>query len=93
MVTYTIFTGLSYVRYPQNSIERSIKCLQHDMFVLICMLAQVYVFLLTRLPILIIHFINALSYNRYICYQVLHTLFLSVSMAVVDYTCIKSVSE
>ena len=57
-----------------------------------CMLANVYALPLTRLPVSSIHFINALSYNRYIRYQVLHTLFLSICMAVVDYTCIMSVN-
>ena len=93
MVAYTIFTDSRYERYPLNSIKRSIKCLQHGMFVHFCMLAHVYVLSLTRLPISSIHFINELSYNRYICYQVLHTLFLSICMAVVDCTCIKYVSE
>ena len=83
MVAYTIFTDPRHERYPLNSIKRSIKCLQHGMFVLFCMLAHVYVFPLTRLPIPSIHFIDALSYNRYICYQVLHTLFLSICRAVV----------
>ena len=36
---------------------------------------QVYVLLLTRLPILSNHWINALSFNCYICYQMLHKLF------------------
>ena len=64
----------------------------HVFFVLICILVQVSVLLITQLPILSIHFIIALSYNRYIRYRVLHTLFLSISMAVIDYTCIESVS-
>ena len=39
------------------------------------------------LTFLSIHFINALSYNRYIQYHVLHvhTLFLNICMAVMDY--------
>ena len=57
------------------------------------MLTQVYVHLITQLPILSIRFTNALSYKRYIPYKVLHTLFLSINMEVIDYTCIKSVSE
>ena len=36
----------------------------------------------SQLPILFIHFINALSYNRYIRYQVLHMLFLSQLLAI-----------
>ena len=40
-----------------------------------------------------IYFINVLSICRCICYLVFHTLFPSISMAVIDYTCITSVSE
>ena len=39
------------------------------------MLAQVYLLLLTRLPILRIHLINALTFNWYMCYQMIHQLF------------------
>ena len=46
------------------------------------MLAHVYVFLIIQLPILSIRFINAWIYNHCIRYQVLHTLFLSIFMAV-----------
>ena len=57
------------------------------------MLTQVYVLLITQLPILIIHFINDLSYNGFIRYQVIHKLFPRICMAAIDYKCIKSVSE
>ena len=36
-----------------------------------CMLAQVNVLLLTSFPILSIHLINALSFNCYVCYQMI----------------------
>ena len=38
-------------------------------------------------------FINVLSFCRCICYLVFHMVFPSISMAVIDYTCITSVSE
>ena len=58
---------------------------------LISMLAKVYVLLLTRFTYLI----NALSFNFYVCYQMIHgtEVILSICIAVVDYTCIKSVRE
>ena len=40
-----------------------------------------------------IYFINVLSYCSCICYLVFHMLFPSISSAVIDFTCITSVSE
>ena len=40
-----------------------------------------------------IYFINVLSFCHCICYFVFYMLFPSISMAVIDYTCITSVSE
>ena len=40
-----------------------------------------------------IHFVNVLSLCRRICYVVFHMLFPNISKAVIDYTCITSVSE
>ena len=40
-----------------------------------------------------IYFINILSCCRCICYLVFHMLFPSISMAVIEYTCILSGSE
>ena len=41
------FSGPSYVCYLQNSNKHLSKCLHQALFILICMLAQVYVLLLT----------------------------------------------
>ena len=49
--------------------------------------------LITQLNNFSIYFIIVLSFCRCICYLVLHMLFLSISMTVVEYTCITSVSE
>ena len=51
------------------------------------MLTKVYVLLITQLPILSIHFINTLSSNRYIRYQVLHTLSHVIDEEVFRLTC------
>ena len=40
-----------------------------------------------------IYFINDLSFCCCICYLLFHMLFPSISMTVIDYTCITSVSE
>ena len=40
-----------------------------------------------------IYFINVLSFCRCICYLVFHMLFPCISMAVIDYLCITSVSD
>ena len=63
------------------------------MFVHICMLAQVYEPLIVQLHIFSINFINVLSYYRCICYLVFSALFPSISMVLIDYTCITSVTE
>ena len=63
------------------------------MFVHICMLTQVYELLITQLPIFSINFINVLSYYRCIRYLVFPALFPSISMVIIDYTCITSVTE
>ena len=63
------------------------------MFVHICMLTQVYELLITQLHIFSINFINVLSYYRCIHYLVFPALFPSISMVVIDYRCITSVTE
>ena len=63
------------------------------MFVHICMLTQVYVFLVTQFHIFSIIFINVLSYYPCICYLVFPALYLSISMVFTDYMCITSVTE
>ena len=63
------------------------------MFVHICMLTQVYELLITYLHIFSINYINVLSYYRCIRYLVFPALFLSISMVVIDYTCITSVTD
>ena len=59
----------------------------------VCRLAQVYELLITQLHIFNILFLNVLSFYRCIHYLVFHTLFPSISFAVIDYTSITSVSE
>ena len=49
-------------------------------------------FFLQSLALLSIHLINALSFNCYVHYQMVNKL-LSICVAVVDNTCIKSVRE
>ena len=66
---------------------------QHDMFVQICMLTQVYELLITQFHIFSINFINVLSNYRCIRYLVVPALFPSISMVFIDYTCITSVTE
>ena len=56
-------------------------------------LAQVKEFLKTQLQNFSIHFINVMSFCRCICYLVFHMLFPSISLAVIDYTLITSISE
>ena len=63
------------------------------MFVHMCMLTQVYELLITQLHIFSINFINVLSYYRCIRYLVFPVLFPSISMVLIDYTCITSVTE
>ena len=57
------------------------------------MLTQVYELLITQLHISSINFINVLSYYRCIRYLVFPALFPSISMVIIDYTCIISVTE
>ena len=57
------------------------------------MLTQVYELLITQLHIFSINFINILSNYRCIRYLVFPALFLSISMVVIDYMCITSVTE
>ena len=63
------------------------------MFVHICMLTQFYELLLTHLHIFSVNFINVLINYRCIRYLVFPALFPSLSMVVIDYTCITSVTE
>ena len=63
------------------------------MFIHICMLTQVYDFLITQLHILSINFINGLSNYRCIRYLVFPALFPSISMVFIYYMCITSVTE
>ena len=63
------------------------------MFVHICMLTQVYELLITQLHIFSIYFINVLSYYRCIRYLVIPALFPSISMVLIDFKCITSVTE
>ena len=56
-------------------------------------LAQVYELLIAQLHNFSICFINVLRFCGCICYLVFHMLFPSISMAVIGYTCITSVSE
>ena len=55
--------------------------------------AQVKELLIIQLHNFSNYFINVLSFCRCICYLVFHMLFPSISMAVIEYTCITSVSE
>ena len=57
------------------------------------MLTQVYELLITHLHIFSINFINILSYDRCMRYLVFPALFPSISMVLIDYTCIISVTE
>ena len=57
------------------------------------MLTQVYELLITQLHNFSMNFINVLSYYRCIRYVVFPALFLSISMVLIDYTCITSVTE
>ena len=68
-------------------------CLNHDMFLHICMLTQVYELLLTQVSISSIDFINIMIYYRCIRYLVFPAFFPSISMVSNDYTCITSVTE
>ena len=43
----TLFYSSGYIRYSWNTIKHSKYGLQHDLFVLICMLAQVHVLFFT----------------------------------------------
>ena len=63
------------------------------MLVHICMLTRVYELRITQLHIFSINFINALSNYRCICYLVFPASFPSISMVLIDYTCITSVTE
>ena len=56
-------------------------------------LAQVLELVIAQLHNVSIFFINVLSFCRCICYLVFNMLFPSISMAVIDYTCITSISE
>ena len=56
-------------------------------------LAQVKELLRTQLHNFSIYFINVWSFCCCICYLVFHMIFPSISMAVIDSTCIISVSE
>ena len=67
--------------------------LNHDMFIHICMLTQVYELLITQLHIFSINFINVLSNYRCLRYLVFPALYPSISMVFIDYTCITSVTE
>ena len=46
MVSYTIYSP-GYIRYSLNTIKHSRYGLQHNLLVLICMLAQVHILLIT----------------------------------------------
>ena len=83
-----LFDLILYV--PVNNFSVN---LNHDMFVHICMLSQVYELLITELHIIGISFINVLSYYRCIRYLVFPALFPSISMVFIDCTCITSVTE
>ena len=48
---------------------------------------------LTQLHNFSIYFINVIIFGRCICDLVFHMLFPSISMTVIDYTCITCVSE
>ena len=63
------------------------------MFVHICMLTQVYEFLVTQLHFFSINFMNVLSYYRCIRYLLFPALYMSISMVSIDYMCITSVTE
>ena len=82
-VTYV--TRKTALSFPDN--------VQHDIFRRFWSLAQVKELLITLLHIFSIHFINVLSFCHSLCYLVFHMLFPSISMAVIDYTCITPVSE
>ena len=57
------------------------------------MLTHVYELLITQLHIFSINFINVLSNYHCIRYLVFPALFLSMSMVVIDYTCITFVTK
>ena len=88
MVSYTIFQA--HVMYVTLKIALNIQgnvsnkpCL----YLFACWHRTMY-FFEKGLPILSIHLIYAMSFNCYLCYQM-----MSICIAVVDYTCIKSVRE
>ena len=62
------------------------------MFLRICMLTQVYELLIAQLHIFSINYINVLSNYSCIRYLVFPALFPNISMVVIDYTCITSVT-
>ena len=68
------FSGPCYVCYPQFSLSILVNVSNKPCFVLICMLARVHVLLVSRFAYFI-HLINALSFNRNVCYQMIHKLF------------------
>ena len=57
------------------------------------MLTQVYDLLITQLHIFSINFINVLSNYHCIRYLVFPALFPGISIVLIDYTCITSVTE
>ena len=69
MVGYIIFQAHVTDVTLKIALNIQVNVSKNALFIFICMLAQVYILLLTRLPILRIHLINALTFNCYMCYQ------------------------
>ena len=75
MVTYTIFQA--HVMYVTFKIALNIQVNVSNkpcLYLFACWHRFMY-FPLQGLPILSIHLINALSFNCYVCYQMIHKLF------------------
>ena len=78
---------------PEIALNVPVNVFNFDTFVHICMLTQVYELLLTQLHIFSINFINVLKYYRCIRYLAFPALFPSISMVIIDYMCITSVTK
>ena len=75
MVAYTFFQA--HVKYVTLKIALNIQVNVSNkpcLYLFACLHRFVYFFQL-GLPILGIHLINALSFNCYVCYQMIHKLF------------------
>ena len=75
MVTYTIFQA--HVMYVTFIIALNIQVNVSNkpcLYLFVCLHRFMY-FFQQGLPFLSIHLINAMSFNCYVCYQMIHRLF------------------